>query len=140
MIYALACLLVICLGLLSRSRSISPPQWIIEYAGDALWALTAFLGLGLAFPSWTTRRTAIAALAFSIAIELSQLYHAPWIEELRRNRFGALILGRGFLWSDLVCYTVGVWFGILVERIGLRSLRFRRFPSNLPGHNHNRMM
>jgi hypothetical protein len=128
------------LGLLSRSRSISPPQWIIDYAGDALWALTAFLGLGLAFPPWNTRRAAVTALAFSFAIELSQLYHAPWIDGLRRNRIGALILGRGFLWSDLLCYTAGVLIGVLFEQWGLKDLRFRPFPSNLRDHNHNRMM
>jgi hypothetical protein len=43
------------------------------------------------------------ALAFAWAIELSQLYHAPGIEALRHTRLGGLVLGFGFLWSDLVC-------------------------------------
>jgi hypothetical protein len=140
LVYGFACLIVIGLGLLSRSRSISPPQWVIEYAGDALWAMTAFLALGAAFPWWSTRRAAAAALAFSFAIELSQLYQAPWIDGLRRNRIGALFLGRGFLWSDLVCYIAGVLLGVLLERSGLKDLRFRPFPSNLRDHNPNRIM
>ncbi|MGC1718192.1 MAG: hypothetical protein WA746_04335 [Isosphaeraceae bacterium] len=31
---------------------------------------------------------------------------------------GGLILGFGFLWSDLACYSLGVGLGVLVETIG----------------------
>ncbi|MEN8216136.1 MAG: DUF2809 domain-containing protein, partial [Pseudomonadota bacterium] len=30
-------------------------------------------------------------------------------------RLGALVLGHGFLWSDLVCYSVGVAMGVVGE-------------------------
>ena len=40
-----------------------------------------------------------------------------------RTRIGALMLGRGFLWSDLVCYTVGVGTGWLGELVAARSRR-----------------
>jgi hypothetical protein len=53
-------------------------------------------------------------------IEISQLYHAPWIESLRSHPLGGLILGFGFLWSDLVCYTFGVVFGYLMEKLFFR--------------------
>ena len=48
-------------------------------------------------------------------MELSQLYHAPWIDSLRANRLGGLILGYGFLWSDVACYVTGVSLGVLIE-------------------------
>ncbi len=57
-------------------------------------------------------------MAFSVAIELSQLYHAPWIDSIRQTTLGGLILGFGFLWSDLACYAVGVVLGVLVDVIG----------------------
>jgi len=60
---------------------------------------------------------AISALAFSIAIELSQLYHAPWIDSIRHTTLGALILGFGFVWSDLICYAVGVLLGVEIETL-----------------------
>src|SRR5207237_49913 len=56
-------------------------------------------------------RLATVALAYSCAIEVSQLYHAPWIDAIRRTLPGALVLGYGFLWSDLVCYAAGVALG-----------------------------
>ena len=58
------------------------------------------------------------ALAFSVAVELSQLYHAPWIDSIRHTTIGGLILGFGFLWSDLACYALGVVLGVLVDVIG----------------------
>lgn len=44
---------------------------------------------------------------FFYGIELSQLYHALWIDAIRNTTLGGLIIGFGFLWSDLVCYTIG---------------------------------
>jgi hypothetical protein len=115
-VYAVLILLVICLGLASRSRQIPWPGFVAAYAGDALWALTAFLGIGFSWPTLPTWRVTALAAAFSAAIELGQLYHAPWIGALRRTRPGALLLGQGFLWSDLVCYAAGIAIGVLFER------------------------
>ena len=94
------------------------PGFIAAYAGDTLWALAAFLGFGVLLPRASTRTIAILAMAFSVAIELSQLYHAPWIDSIRQTTLGGLILGFGFLWSDLACYAVGVVLGVLVDVIG----------------------
>ena len=54
-------------------------------------------------------------LIFSFGIELSQLYQAPWINAVRETRPGALVLGAGFKWTDLVCYTLGCLMGVLGE-------------------------
>jgi hypothetical protein len=59
-------------------------------------------------------------MSFSIAIELSQLYHAPWIDSIRHTTLGGLILGFDFVWSDLVCYAVGVGIGVLMTSPCLR--------------------
>lgn len=107
---------MICLGLLSRSKHIPLPTFIAAYAGDTLWALLVFLGFGWLFPAHSAIRVAWYAGVFSLAIELSQLYHAPWLDELRANRWAALVLGQGFLWSDLVCYAVGIALGVVLEQ------------------------
>ena len=104
-------------GLASRYFSAFLPHWVQLYLGDALWALMVFLLLGLLFYKQSTLWVAIGALAFSFFIEFSQLYHANWIDVLRANRLGGLILGFGFMWSDLVCYTVGVGFGYVMEKV-----------------------
>ena len=114
-IYALLVAFVIVLGLASRSRI--APHFVREYVGDALYAWMMFFGFGFLFPKFPTIKIAALALAFCCLIEISQLYHAPWIEVIRHTRLGGLILGFGFLRSDLVCYFVGVSFGFLAERI-----------------------
>jgi hypothetical protein len=108
-------ILVVILGLSSRGSPVSLPWLVRVYAGDTLWALAAYLGFLFLWPSLSKWTAATLALAFSFLIELSQLYHAPWIDSLRANRLGGLILGFGFLWSDLICYGVGVSLGILLD-------------------------
>ena len=58
----------------------------------------------------------IISLVLAFAVEVSRLYHAPWIESIRNTTLGGLVLGFGFLWSDLVCYLVGISIGFLLER------------------------
>src|SRR5271157_1965115 len=111
---ALACLL----GIGSRRYAHALPGFIATYAGDTLWALAAFFGFGVLLPKTSTQTIAILAMAFSVAIEFSQLYHAPWIDSIRQTTLGGLILGFGFLWSDLICYAVGVGLGLAIENIG----------------------
>ena len=55
------------------------------------------------------------AIVLALAVEVSQLYHAPWIETLRSTTLGGLVLGFGFLWSDLACYATGVLFGTAID-------------------------
>ncbi|HYW12873.1 MAG TPA: DUF2809 domain-containing protein, partial [Longimicrobium sp.] len=72
-----------------------------------------------------TRRVATAAGIISLAVELGQLYHAPWIEAVRHTRLGGLVLGFGFLWSDLACYAVGIALAALIDRAIVRPSAHR---------------
>jgi hypothetical protein len=111
--------LVACLGIGSRRFASSLPGFVAAYAGDTLWALAAFLSIGLLLPTSSTVRVALLALSFSIAIEICQMYHAPWIDSIRRTTVGGLILGYNFVRSDLACYAVGVGLGILIKPMSL---------------------
>lgn len=108
-------LLVIGLGLGSRLYAQYLPLFIATYAGDTLWALEAFLTIGFLFPSFPTMKVTMMALMFAVFIEVTQLYHAPWLDDIRHYRLAGLLLGYGFLWSDLLCYGVGVMLGFVAE-------------------------
>ena len=112
---ALVCLL----GIGSRRYAHVLPEFIAAFTGDTLWALAAFLGIALILPRASTWTVACLAIAFSVTVELSQLYHAPWIDSIRHTTLGGLILGFGFLWSDLACYAVGIGIGVILEWIAL---------------------
>lgn len=122
-VYALLIAVVIALGLASRAKATQPylPHFLSEYAGDTLWALTAFLGVGFLFSKLSTWRVAALAFGFALLVELSQLYHGPWLEAIRHTRLGGLIFGFGFLWSDVVCYAVGVLAGAGVDWLFTRK-------------------
>lgn len=113
--YIILVVIVIIMGLSSRRFSSMLPGWLGLYAGDTLWGLMVFFTAGFIFKGLSTFRVATIALSFSIFIEISQLYHSPWIDAIRHTRIGGLILGYGFLWSDILCYTVGVAIGLALE-------------------------
>ncbi|MEC2260713.1 DUF2809 domain-containing protein [Bacillus thuringiensis] len=116
-VYALFTIVVIILGLSSRKFAFALPHLLNDYLGDALWALMIFTGFGFLFPKTETKKLAFISLMFCYGIEASQLYHAKWIDSIRTTTLGGLVLGYGFLWSDVVAYTIGVGVGILCEVI-----------------------
>ncbi|MBE7149152.1 DUF2809 domain-containing protein [Bacillus mycoides] len=117
LLYAVFTIVVIMLGLSSRKFAFALPDLLNDYLGDALWALMIFVGFGFLFPKIETKKLAFISLIFCYGIEISQLYHAEWIDSIRATTLGGLVLGYGFLWSDLVAYTIGVGVGMLGEFI-----------------------
>ncbi|WP_088293696.1 DUF2809 domain-containing protein [Bacillus mycoides] len=115
LLYAVFTIVVIILGLSSRKFAFALPDLLNGYLGDALWALMIFVGFGFLFPKIETKKLAFISLIFCYGIEISQLYHAEWIDSIRATTLGGLVLGYGFLWSDLVAYTIGVGVGMLGE-------------------------
>jgi hypothetical protein len=93
-------------GLLSRHINGVP-----LFIGDILWGLMVYF----IFINKTINRAIIASLVFSYSIEFSQLYQAAWINNIRHTVIGGLVLGEIFLWSDMLCYTVGIGIGVLVD-------------------------
>lgn len=115
--YLVAILVVVLIGLPARLIPAEYlPSFYVNYAGDALWALMIFLLLGVVFVRARTRTLFIAALVITCGIELSELYQADWINQLRSIKIIGLILGYTFLWSDLVAYTCGIVAGLLIEK------------------------
>lgn len=114
LLYLILTIIVMILGLLSRKIS-GLPKIIELYSGDILWALMVFLLFAFLFNKKSTIFIISWAIICSYSIEISQLYHAPWIDAIRNTVLGGLILGFGFLWSDLVCYTIGVIIGIIID-------------------------
>lgn len=107
----------ITLGLLSRKFGYYLPEFVNTYIGDSLWALMIFLIFGFTFPKHSSSRIAFISIIFCFIIEISQLYHAPWIASVRATKLGGLILGFGFLWTDLIAYCIGITVGFTLETL-----------------------
>lgn len=120
-IYLLTVVVITAFGLPARMVQDRLPAWYGLYLGDYLWAMLLFFLFALALPNMSTFKVAIATLLFTYSIEISQLFHPQWLEYLRSIKLFALILGYGFLWSDIVAYTLGISTGVLVECFLLRN-------------------
>ena len=114
-IYMGLVIIVMILGIASRRYGSYLPNIISKYSGDTLWALMVYLGFGFLFNKAKIRNVALASMTFSYLIEISQLYQGEWINSIRDTTLGALILGHGFLFSDLICYTIGILIGVVIE-------------------------
>jgi hypothetical protein len=91
------------------------PVWR-DVVGDALWAAMIVWWIAALFPGASVRERGGAALAICFAVEVSQLYHTPALDALRRTTLGQLTLGSGFDPRDLAAYTLGVLAAMLFER------------------------
>lgn len=119
--YAILTAFLIVAGLLSRRYSDQLPPLLSTNIGDALWATVVLILIFLILPRIDRWKAAGAALAVSFLVEFSQLCHAPWLDALRATTAGGLMLGRGFVASDLFCYIIGMGFGTLLDYVITRT-------------------
>jgi hypothetical protein len=111
-LYLLLLLLTIPLGLYSRSESPVFAPLFGKYGGDVLYATAAFFFLRLLLIRTRLATVGLFALLACFAVEFLQLYEGEWMVNIRNSMAGGLLLGHGFLWTDLVCYTTGVVLGL----------------------------
>ena len=114
-IYLGLIIITILVGILSRTNLI--PELIYPYVGDFLYALMFFFIIGFLFPNVKTLKIALISIGICYIIELFQLYQSEWINNIRNNKLGGLILGFSFLWSDIISYTLGGFTGFIFEKI-----------------------
>jgi hypothetical protein len=112
--------LLIWAAFFTRSGAYWIPPFVVTDGGDTIWAWMVFMVIRLVAPRWAIWKSAALTLALAYTVETSQLYHAPWIDAVRDFRIGRvpiglIVLGNGFVWSDMACYTVGILAAALVE-------------------------
>ncbi len=115
--YALLLAATVVLGLASRKFSFLLPWWMAKNAGDVLYAVMAYWLVGFCVPRLSPTRTALAAGCFCFAIEFLKFVPAPWLVAARHSHFGALVFGRGFHVSNLVCYVLGIALALGIEAV-----------------------
>lgn len=112
---------IIIIGLLSRKIPSIP-----LFVGDILWAAMIFYMMRFLFIQTNFEKLFILSLLFCYFIEVSQLYQASWINNLRKTTIGGLILGHGFLWSDILAYSFGVTIATIIELLKCKLASFKK--------------
>jgi hypothetical protein len=87
-----------------------------DVIGDVIWAAMIAWLVGAIAPGRSLQARSVAAVVICFLVELSQLFHTPALDILRRTTVGQLTLGTGFDLRDLLAYTVGVLAAALLER------------------------
>jgi hypothetical protein len=103
MCYLSGIAVLIALGLLSRRVRFVPAA-----CGDALWAMMVYCCFRIVLIRKPMIISAVAALITSFAIEFSQMLTPDWLVKIRSTFLGHMLLGQGFLWIDLLAYTIGI--------------------------------
>lgn len=93
---------------------------MLLYGGDVLWAAALYGVLLWFLPSRPRSQVLLATVLGAFVIEFSQLYQAPWIQQLRSSAPFNFVLGQGFLISDLVSYLAGALGMALLDQVWLR--------------------
>ena len=91
------------LGIYSRHIT-----WLPKETGDELWAMMVFCFWRIILVKSKLRTVAIVSLTHSFIVEFSQLLRWPWLVSFRDTFVGHMMLGQGFLWTDLVAYVIGI--------------------------------
>ena len=113
--------IVLGLGVHLQGNALGPT--LRDVVGDALWAAMIAWWVAAVVPAASVRDRSFAALAICFAVEVSQLYHTPALDALRRTMVGQLTLGSGFDPRDLLAYVLGVLATVLFEVTPWRRLR-----------------
>ncbi len=96
-------ILLIPIGLISRRIG-----WIPAETGDTLWAMMVFCLWRIVLQNKKLPLVAITSLAHCYLVEFSQMITWRWLVSFRQTFIGHMMLGQGFLWIDLLAYSIGI--------------------------------
>ncbi len=118
LIYLLLLIVIIVVGLNTRAGFASD---IVPYfLGDVLYATMMFVLIGILFPRMNSIQLLFISMGICYLIELSQLYKADWMVQLRKYKMVGLVLGRRFFWGDLIKISLGSLLGFGIEKLLMR--------------------
>ena len=118
------------LGLASRVKPIPMPDVVRRYGGDVLSAVCIYFGVRLVLHHCPRWMALAGGFVVCVLIELQQLYRGFWLVQLRDDTPLGILLGHGFLWSDIGCYGFGSVVGAALgwgaeAALGTGALRSR---------------
>ncbi|MGL2999566.1 DUF2809 domain-containing protein [Flavobacterium sp. RSSB_23] len=115
-VYFILALLTIVLGITSR-KIVGIPLFV----GDILYAVLVYFGFRWLFVKNKILWQIGLPLLFCFAIEIQQLSTATKLVAIRETTLGHYVLGQGFLWSDLLCYMIGIGLAYAVDQFWLKQ-------------------
>ena len=103
-------------GLLSRTVLLREVPVIGPWSGDTCWAIAAWFLLRAILPRVAALEIAVLTSALCLIVETSQLLDVEWLQNLRQYPVIRMLIGSGFIWTDLVLYAVGIGISWALDR------------------------
>ena len=116
---SISLLIIVPLGLYSKTHTGIAQDWVRDYSGDVLYEILWCLVILWFIPPNkdkiarrnTTGKIALGVFIVTCAIEVSQLWFHLVPQVLRSHILWKLILGAGFAWWDFPHYALGSLIG-----------------------------
>ena len=90
--------------------------FIRPYVGDFLVVILIYCFVR-SFLQAPVIPVALAVLVFSYLVEIMQYFNLVKLIGLEHSRIANIVIGNYFTWTDILSYTLGIGFTILVEKL-----------------------
>lgn len=104
-------IVLIPLGLATKLYSGAGALWVHDSLGGVMYEICLCLIVFLLLPSANVVGIATAVFFATGVLEVFQLWHPPFLENVRATFIGCIVLGTSFAWSDFVYYAAGCILG-----------------------------
>ena len=97
-------------------------SFVRPYVGDFLVVILIYCFVK-AFWKAPVKPAALAVLLFAYLIEVLQYFEFVKLLGLKHSKLANVVLGNYFQWIDMVAYTLGILFVLLLEKKAITSYR-----------------
>lgn len=129
LIIILLLIIIIPLGILTKFYSGSAEDWVNNSLGGLLYEIFWCLVVAFIFLQIKPIKIAIWVFIITCLLEILQLWHPSFLELVRNNFIGRIIIGNSFNWMDFPYYFIGSLLGYFIlsgiTRISAKSPSIR---------------
>lgn len=90
-------------------------EFIRPYVGDFLVVILIYCAVRSIFQA-PAKKVALGVLIFSYVTETLQYFNVVKMLGLQHSKVARIVIGTSFSWEDIIAYTLGILFVILVDR------------------------
>ena len=113
------------LGYIVRFSKGFGPAWLHDAFGGIAYEIFWIVFVLFIAPKTSMIWTASGVCLTTCAIEFLQLWQPPWLQAIRANLLGRLVLGNSFTWTDFPVYFLGCFVGWIWMRSLYKLLLFK---------------
>ena len=115
----IATVMLICIG----SREYVHLVHIIwsNHLGYSIWAFSLYFLIRIIFARQKIVINMTATFTLSLLVEISQLIETPFLNKIRENYVGGLIIGFGWHATDLLAYLAGILLAASADYLIIRN-------------------